>query len=137
MIAFPVVGYGLAPGRLDPPSRVANPIGIDGLGTELGSLQALGWVLVIAVFAAAGYATVVRLRGSDRPTRQQVKWVAYAAALLGVLWGQFMVTNLWPVRNRAVADVEIAILRHHLFDIDVIIRRTIVYALLVTALFGV
>src|SRR6185312_5362804 len=92
-------------------------------------------------------------RGSDRPTRQQVKWVAYAAALLGVLWGQFMVTNLWPVRNRAVADVEIAvatcamaavpvamviaILRHHLFDIDVIIRRTIVYALLVTALFGV
>ncbi len=148
-----LTGYGLTPGRLDPASHVTNPFGIDGHAALLAVLEDVGWVLVIVVFAAAGYATIVRLRASDRATRQQVKWVVYAAALLAVLWGQFIVTILWPVKADILLDVSvviaacamagvpaamgIAILRHRLYDIDVIIRRTLIYGLLVTALSGV
>jgi hypothetical protein len=79
-----------------------------------------------------------------------MKWVTYAAAMLGVLWAQWTVTYLWPVTNSAVVNLElvlmtsamagvpvamgIAILRYRLYGIDVIIRKTLVYAILVAAL---
>jgi hypothetical protein len=145
-----VVGFGLDPGVLDPASPVTNPIGIAGMDGVLVAVQAVGWMLVVVAFVGAGYAAVVRLRRSGPAMRQQVKWVAYAAAVLGVLWAQFTVVNLWPVHDRVVVDIDvvvvtlsmagvpaamgIAILRHRLFDIDLIIRRTLVYALLVAGL---
>jgi hypothetical protein len=116
-------------------------------------LQVAGWALTGVAFAAAGRATVVRLRGSDPALRQQMKWVAYAAAVLGVLWVQWTAAYVGPMNYDAVAGIEvivvtaalagepvamgIAILRRGLFDIDLIIRRTLVYALLVAALTGV
>jgi hypothetical protein len=116
-------------------------------------LQVIGWSLTVVGFAAAGRATVVRLRTSDAALRQQLKWVAYAAAVLGVTWMQWTAAYLGPMSDERVAAVEIvvltaafagvpvamgiAILRHRLFDIDLIIRRTLVYALLVAALTGV
>lgn len=148
-----VAGLGLAPGPLDVTVAVDNPFGVGGAGTPTAALQIAGWALTVITFAAAGWATVVRLRGSDSTLRQQMKWVAYAAALLGVLWMQWTAMFLGPINNHVVADIEvvaltaalaavpvamgIAILRHRLFDIDLIIRRTLVYALLVAALTGV
>jgi hypothetical protein len=139
---------------LDPASRVTNPLGVDGHAAAIVALEVVGWMLVLTTFAAAGYATLVRLRAADPATRLQVKWVAYASALLAVLWAQFIATNATSlIRTGIAADIEvvlatcalagvpvamgIAILRHHLFDIDVIIRRTLVYALLVAALSAV
>jgi hypothetical protein len=153
-IACLLIGYGITPGRLDPASHVTNPLGIGGHDAVIVALEVVGWMLVIATYAAAGYATVMRLRASDQATRQQVKWVAYAAAVLAVLWAQFIATTVTlVVRDGVALDAEvviatcamagvpvamgIAILRHHLFDIDVIIRRTLVYGLLVAALSGV
>jgi len=139
-----LVGYGLAPGRLDPASRAINPVAVDGNPDVFRALQFVGWLGVIVTFAGAGYATVVRLRKADPATRQQMKWVAYAAVLLGVVWGQDIVATLWPVRDRLLVDLEtaaatvamaavpaamgVAILRYHLYDIDVIIRKTLIYA---------
>jgi hypothetical protein len=147
------LGIGLAPGRLDGAVAVDNPFGVAGAGTPTLVLQVAGWAVTVVAFAAAGRATVVRLRGSDPALRQQMKWVAYAAAVLGVVWMQWTAAYLGPMSNRAVAAAEIvlltaalagvpvamgiAILRHRLFDIDLIIRRTLVYALLVAALTGV
>ena len=149
-----LIGYGITPGRLDPASRVTNPLGVDGHAAAIVALEVVGWMLVLTTFAAAGYATVVRLRAADPATRLQVKWVAYASALLAVLWAQFIaMTATSLIRTGVAVDIEvviatcamagvpvamgIAILRHHLFDIDVIIRRTLVYALLVAALSAV
>jgi hypothetical protein len=133
---------------------VTNPLGVDGHAAAIVALEVVGWMLVLTTFAAAGYATVVRLRAADPATRLQVKWVAYASALLAVLWAQFIaMTATSLIRTGVAVDIEvviatcamagvpvamgIAILRHHLFDIDVIIRRTLVYALLVAALSAV
>lgn len=148
-----LAGYGLDPGRLDPASRAINPIAVGGDPNLFRALQLVGWLSVILTFAGAGYATVVRLRRADPATRQQVKWVAYAAVLLGAVWGQNTVATLWPVRNSLLVDLEtaaatlamaavpaamgIAIVRYHLFDIDVIIRRTLIYAGLTASLAGV
>jgi hypothetical protein len=147
------VGVGIAPGRLDSSAGLDNPFGIAGAGTPTLALQVAGWALTVFGFAAAGRATIVRLRGSEAALRQQMKWVAYAAALLGVVWMQWTAMYLGPMNDRVVAGTEvvvltaalagvpvamgIAILRHRLFDIDLIIRRTLVYALLVAALTGV
>jgi hypothetical protein len=152
-IACLFVGIGFEPGRMDPSSDAVNPVGIGGLGTALDGVQAVGWLLVIVTFLGAGSAMLVRLRTSDQALRQQMKWVVYAASVLGVVWGQWSIVILWPVGNSLVVAVEtvavtvamagvpaamgIAILRHRLYDIDVIIRRTLVYALLVAALSGV
>jgi hypothetical protein len=147
------VGLGFAPGRMDSAVPVDNPFGVAGAGTPTLALQIAGWALTILGFAAAGRATVMRLRRSEAALRQQMKWMAYAAAVLGALWMQWTAMYLGPMNNRVVAGIEvivltaalagvpvamgIAILRYHLFDIDLIIRRTLVYALLVAALTGV
>ena len=148
-----LLGIGLAPGPMDGAVPVDNPLGIGGAGTPTLVLQVAGWALTVVAFAAAGRAMFVRLRTPDAALRQQMKWVAYATAALGVLWMQGTATYLGPMNDHRVAAVEsvvltsafaavpvamgIAILRHRLFDIDLIIRRTLVYALLVAALTGV
>ncbi len=148
-----VLGIGLAPGAMDGAVPVENPLGIGGAGTLTLVLQVGGWALTVVAFAAAGWLMFVRLRTPDAALREQMKWVAYATVALGVLWMQGTATYLGPMNDHRVAAVEaviitsafaavpvamgIAILRHRLFDIDLIIRRTLVYALLVAALTGI
>jgi hypothetical protein len=151
-VAFLVLGYGMAPGRVDAAVAADNPIGIGAAGSLLVGFVVLGWSLTAVGFAAAGVATVGRLRRSRGTLRQQMKWVTYAAALMGVIWAQWCVTFLFSI-PRVATDLElalttaamagipiamgIAILRDRLYEIDVIIRKTIVYTLLVVVLFTV
>ena len=146
---FLTLGYGLMPGPLDPAATTENPLGIGGATIPLDGLLVLGWSMTVIAFAAAGVATTRRLRGSTGAARQQMKWVTYAAAILGVTWAQYVATHPLPL-PRAVAAVElglaaaamvgipasmgIAILRYRLFEIDLIIRKTLVYALLIAVL---
>jgi hypothetical protein len=148
-----LLGVGLAPGRLDAAVAAENPFGIGGAARPTLVLSGAGWGLEVVAFAAAGRATVARLRASDGALHQQMKWVAYAAAVLGVVWMAWTAAYLGPINDHRVATVGIivltaafagvpvamgiAILRHRLFDIDLIIRRTLVYALLVAALTAV
>jgi hypothetical protein len=110
-------------------------------------------VLVCSVFWAAGlYAQVHRYRHVSGPVqRQQTKWVAVTLGLLclGFLLGVFIPSlfidssndwYLWallalmPLSLLFPASVAVAILRHHLYDIDRLLTRTLTYGLLTVVL---
>src|SRR5207302_3469768 len=133
---------------------VPNPVGWEaarGL-LELAAtvLPAVGQLSVLAVGAAA---VVVRFRASAGVERQQLKWFAYAALIPLIIFGATTPTELgWigsPLRGPlsialfevAVAGFPIAIgiamLRHTLYDIDLLINRTLVYAGLTACVVGV
>jgi hypothetical protein len=147
-IVFLNVGYGLAPGRIDQAAASDNPLGIGGAAIPLDGLLVLGWSLTVLGFAAAGIAAARGLRRSTGVARQQMKWVTYAAAIL--IWAQYVGTHPLPLPSTVAgaelalaaaamvgipAAMGIAILRYRLFEIDLIIRKTLVYALLIAVLF--
>ena len=125
--------------------HVHNPLGIKAF---LSYLILLGfWAVLLAVLGAAA-SLVIRFRRSRGVTRLQLKWlamsgVAFALAMLvsSVLFllGYHNAGNV-PVLL-ALASVPIfagfAMLRHRLYDVDVVINRTLVYALLTATLAGV
>ena len=89
----------------------------------------------IAIFGAAA-AVIFRYRRARGTVRTQMKWLVYAVAMwvaltfvvsnVSGLWQNVMLL-LWPATLGLA--IGIAILRHGLFDIDVVIRRTLQYAL--------
>jgi len=95
-----------------------------------------------ALLALSAVSLVLRLRRAAGVERQQLKWFVYAVALFalvfppGVLYlgdGRLIVVLL-PLVPAAAG---IAILKHRLFDIDVVINRTLVYGLLTALLAAV
>jgi hypothetical protein len=121
--------------------RIENPIGIEGLATveELPVFGVLGVPLVIGCVGAVA-AVIVRFRRSSGVERQQMKWFLYAAAPILT----FPVTDYLP---GIVSDlvfgwmliglptaIGIAVFRYRLYDIDVVINRTLVYGALTATL---
>jgi hypothetical protein len=143
-IAVATVGEATVPGPMEGFGGARNPVGI---GTSFGSEYA-GWLLFLAlvlVIAACGVAAVasqlVRLRRAPRHQRQQVKWLWYAAAftITAFISGGFLPGNLGiylamlGLTGMPIAT-GIAILKHRLYDIDLIIHRTLVYGALTATL---
>ena len=143
----------LSPGPIAGLGSVENPAGIEGLGT-IGGVRAD--YLVQAVLGALALATASsmfrRLLGARGEERQQLKWFAYAAAVLAcgvvlaytvapltaVSWVRLVGFALVMVGTLGVPiAVGIAILRHHLYDIDLLINRTLVYGTLTATLVAV
>jgi len=119
------------------PLTVANPLAIDGpLGTLLGYVGAFPLVVYLIPVAAV----LVRFRTAAGTERQQLKWFAYAASIVMVFFvatGFGLFSYLGGVLASLVAvvvmdlipiSVAIAILRYRLYDIDLLINRTLVYA---------
>jgi signal transduction histidine kinase len=135
---------------------VANPLGIRSLGPVvstvlIGTLNGVG-VLLTVLLAAAFVSLVVRYRSGGREVRQQIKWITLAvvaaaicqvAALLAttatgtdsnpVTAATFVVIPVIALFG-IPAIITVAILKHGLYQIDVIINRAIVYGLLSAAL---
>jgi signal transduction histidine kinase len=117
--------------------RIDNPIGIDGLGDveSLPVFTVLGVLLGIGVLEGLA-AVVVRFRRSRGVERQQMKWFLFAVAPLvlvpvldavpDIVGGLVLIWVLIAVPSA----VAIAVLRYRLDGIDVVINRTLVYALL-------
>ena len=133
-----------------------NPLAAHDLGplpraALVGTLNRFA-VAYVPFAAAAFVSLVVRYRAGGRLLRQQVKWLALIAvgftvglsiAQLAIAAGQ---PGLATAGNTAVqvtgllgipAAMTIAILRHRLFDIDVVISRAVVYGLLSAVFTGV
>lgn len=122
---------------------VRNPLGL-----ELGVVDLLVELMYLALpllLAVSGAAVIVRFRRSRGDERQQIKWFAYAVAVMVfvfVFWFSLALAGLvspdalmWTVPLLGLpAAVGIAILKHRLYDIDIIINRTLVYVSLTAAL---
>jgi len=152
--AFTAVGYAVRPGMLDEPfEAVDNPFGVPGTFDLWNNLSMFGWPIMAVGSVLAAAAMRTRLKRAHGQERQQLKWMASAASIAGVLLVVNVVTFFWVGNNGALNIVRIAvlgiafsvipiaagvaILRHRLYDIDVVINRTLVYGALTATLAGV
>ena len=148
LLVLILLEYAVAPGPLDGFPTLSNPAALEGAAwlAELDSGPFVG-----ALFVAAAVSLVIRFRRSHGVERQQVKWFAFAA---GMLVGFLIVVGaalrlvgedsgddsivggflFAAVISGVPISTGIAILRHRLYDIDVVINRTLVYGSLTAAL---
>ncbi len=124
---------------------IANPLGINALQSIKGLINNILFVTVFAVAFISATSLVLRFRRSRGQERQQIKWLAYATSAI-IVW---FLTN-WPIEAAfpvlfTVVDnllfsfgipvaIGIAIFRYRLYDIDLIINRTLVYGALTATL---
>jgi len=150
-VALIILGYALRPGPLDDPFKtVTNPVGISGAFGVTDAATGFGWMFGGLSVALAAAALVVRLRRATGYERQQFKWIALAAATTGVAVVADVVSFFASVDGDLISQVRIAlvglafsafpvaagvaILRYRLYDIDVVINRTLVYGALTAML---
>jgi len=152
--ALAVAPFAFGPGPLEGSSggsRIVNPVGIEGSAKLLDLFERASLVLLVPVSVALISSFVVRFRRARGDERQQIKWVAYGVALFTLA---IVVVSIWPSFDRSVVGsvlflvgflaipsaMALAILRYRLYDIDVVINRTLVYgalsAVLVLVYFG-
>jgi hypothetical protein len=122
---------------------------VGGIAAGVDAIAGLGsFLLLVAAFASVA-SLVFRFRRARSRERRQLKWLTYAAAVAGVvLLGVIVAESTSGVSDElsntlvsvSIAalpvSMGIAILRHGLFDIDVVINRTLVYGALTATLVG-
>jgi putative effector of murein hydrolase LrgA (UPF0299 family) len=153
LAAFSALVTALDPGPLynfDGVLTVVNPLGVDAAAGVLDVLGGTREVFLVA-FVVAAVSLLARYRAAGAIERQQIKWLAAAVAfsavmvlILGVLEASIetfeglteVVTSMVALLALVPipAGVAIAMLRHRLYDVDVVIRRTLIYAALTATL---
>ncbi|MBV9101649.1 MAG: GAF domain-containing sensor histidine kinase [Candidatus Dormibacteraeota bacterium] len=126
-----------------------------GSGTGVDALNYLGQAIDLATGGLAVASVVVRYRRAGMHERQQIAWFGFAVGLVAVValagtavsFGVFhtntVVFNpyfdvLIPVALTAIpVSIGVAVLRYRLYDIDVVLRRAIVYGALVVLITAV
>jgi hypothetical protein len=147
----------LAPGPLPDLGGVRNPFGLEGYPWIADATNVIPALLPLCTLASA-LSLVLRYRRSGSEQREQIKWIAFAGSFVGLMSLITVVSTLifapefadstgtQPLWLGVLQDVEllsfagipvavgIAVLRYRLYDIDVIINRTLVYGSLTATL---
>jgi signal transduction histidine kinase len=155
-VAFAVlmIGFALTPGSLEAgfaelPQPVANPIGLPSSWKPVvEAITTVAGLIVVAGALLSVVSLTQRYRRAAQLERQQIRWLAF----LGVFLGMVVVLSFGLIATGAVNDegvvsglsffalvfgvffgipavCSIAILRHGLWDLDVVIRKTVQYGL--------
>jgi hypothetical protein len=114
------------------------------------SLEELGLLFIVVCMFVSASSLVVRFRRAGGRERQQLKWLTYAGVVFVVVFvcsifvpQPVRASEIWPLVSLVLlvtvypsipVAVGVAILRHRLYDIDVIINRTLVYGALTATL---
>ncbi len=150
------VGVALSPGPLQNLGGIQNPFAL-----ELPAWVEAGFWVVLPLLPLCMLASVAslvsRYRRAVGEERQQIKWIAFAASIVGLLYLLAMVNSLvlpsgaWfapgsPLWMDLLAyaalfsfagvpiAVGFAVLKYRLYDIDLLINRALVYASLTATL---
>jgi hypothetical protein len=150
VLAWSIVAVGavlviVAPFLTEPTGQFTNPLGLGGaLGEAIGVLFFGGELVLYGAVVLSALSLVFRYRDASFEERQQIKWFAYAAAFVSVygLLRLFVSDLLDSLLGTAAAvglyaAIAVAILKHHLFDIDLLINRTLVYGSLTAVFAGI
>jgi hypothetical protein len=146
-LAVSVLGLATTPGRIES-TVVENPVGVPAAGLT-SAMASVGLVVLLACAVGSCVSLVVRYRSAHREQRQQLKWLAWSAPVVLVC----LVASVWVQRvssSETAIDlgnalsavglmivpvaIALAILRSRLYDIDVVINRTLVYGVLTATL---
>ncbi len=101
---------------------------------------------LVAISTAVALVTIVRLKGARGHQRQQLKWVAYTQVMgIAVPVIIFVVapgSDIGPALAvlqviMTMAGVTVAMMRHQLLDIDVVVERTVVYSIVSVTVIGI
>jgi hypothetical protein len=138
------LGFGLAPGPVASlPRGIRNPFGLEGL-PWLSDAANVGFPLLALCILASVASLVLRYRRSRGEEREQIKWIAFAASVIGLLfliglvisliygstppsWTRLLDTMTALSYTGVPIAVGFAVLKYRLYDIEVIINRTLVY----------
>jgi signal transduction histidine kinase len=144
-LALTTISNAFVPGVIQGTHSV-NPMGIGGpFGPVLRSLRG-AFVLVLVAGLASLASLVFRFRRADPVEREQLKWLVYvggllvAAVIAGIVVVGALGTNDFTnnIQNAVIAAtfafvplaIGFAVLKYRLYDIDVVINKTVVYGLL-------
>ena len=147
-----IVTFALTPGRLTgafahlTTVTVTNPLGVEALRRPLEILTVVAGFATLLTAFFAGAAIVVRVRGASGEVRQQVKWLAFVGVAFLVEFIVGVPLTALTQDNGAAGSVwfvalfltlvigiplacAVAILKYRLYDLDVVIRKTVVFTL--------
>ena len=150
------LGITFSPGPLEEHPGVRNPFGLEGIPSWVFTAGKFILLLLPLCMIASASSLVMRYRRSGSEEREQIKWIASAASVVGLLYLITMVGSLtysgpWGVagtpswlgflQQASLASfaaipiaVGFAVLRYRLYDIDVVINRALVYGTLTVTL---
>jgi hypothetical protein len=147
LIAVGIVVEAFNPGKIMTDEPIRNPLGIEASAAVFPFVAEIVSYLTALLMVASVVSLYLRFRRAGGIERQQIKWLAYAAALLGVVavvgtidelllgvfgWWIFLVlvVTLFGIP----LSIGAAVLRYRLYDIDIVINRTLVYGTLTATL---
>jgi hypothetical protein len=145
-ISVTTIGSALVAGPLDS-IGVDNPFGVPVSHPLVDILGGLDVVSGVLIFTLTALSVISRYRHGTPLERLQLRWFSYPAVAGIVLLGASSVIDIGPLGDAIWIGmliclallpiaIGIAILRHRLFDIDLVIKRTISYATLTVLLIG-
>ena len=115
VFALMIVAQMFKPGPLRFAPYLDNPIAVAGSDAVLSFISVVGYTTGVLCQLAAAASVVVRLRGAKSVERQQLKWFAYTATLLGVVgFMQYSRMPPRPTRMSGIKSVVSDISRKHL-----------------------
>jgi hypothetical protein len=143
-----LVALTVGPGLVIPPYEAAvDPVAVPALAGAVRLTIAVAFVLTVGGLGVGAWSLVVRFRHASGIERQQLRWIAFAAALSGVTAAVVLASMALGATAVLLLAIGVclailplatgaAILRYRLYDLDRIISRTLAYGLLTVLLGG-